>query len=318
MEDYTATRRTVLRASAAATAAGGLSAVATAAPPFDGWLENTSNFDGLIDRTGQSEVTVSVGVSGNGGPNGFGPPAIRVDPGTTVVWEWTGDGYHNVEAEDGAFRSESTDSAGYTFEQIFEEEGVVKYLCRPHEPMGMKGAVVVGDAEVAIDDVAAGEDRFGGADYGDWFDDVGNFEGTVDRTGQERVTVKVGSEGNNGVLAFDPPAVRVDPGTTVVWEWTGVGGAHNVVAEDGRFESELTGDADHTFERAVESGLIKYYCLPHKEMGMKGAVVVDGTSSGGLTAPGALLSIGGGLGLTAGLFGLFGTAIRERSIGYDE
>lgn len=95
--------------------------------------------------------------------------------------------------------------------------------------------------------------------------------------------------------------------------WAG----HNVVAEDGRFESKLTGDAGHTFERTVERGLTKYYCLPHKEMGMKGAVVVDGASSGGLTAPGALLSIGGGLGLTAGLFGLFGTAMREHSTGYD-
>ena len=49
-------------------------------------------------------------------------------------------------------------------------------------------------------------------DYGGWFEDVPNFEGTADRTGEDEVTVTVGAGGD---LVFDPPAVHVDPGTTV-------------------------------------------------------------------------------------------------------
>ncbi|MFB6170080.1 MAG: hypothetical protein ABEJ06_02935, partial [Haloarculaceae archaeon] len=49
-----------------------------------------------------------------------------------------------------------------------------------------------------------------GPDYGGWFDDVGNYDGTtVDRTGQDQVTITVGAQGNGGTFAFDPPAVRV-------------------------------------------------------------------------------------------------------------
>jgi len=108
-------------------------------------LEEVGNFDGsLEDATGQSEVTVDVGVEANGGNFGFGPAAIRIDAGTTVVWEWTGKGNsHNVAAEDGSFESELTDEEGFTFEQTFDESGVVRYNCTPHKAVGMKGALVV-------------------------------------------------------------------------------------------------------------------------------------------------------------------------------
>ena len=92
--------------------------------------------------------------------------------------------------------------------------------------------------------------------YGEWMSDVSNYEATVDYTGQESVTVAVGA-GENGVL-FDPPAILVDPGTTVTWEWTGKGDQHNVVhqpeGEDGdpAFESELMEEAGATFERTLE------------------------------------------------------------------
>jgi hypothetical protein len=49
-----------------------------------------------------------------------------------------------VAAENGDFESEMVGEAGDTFEQTFDEEGVYKYACTPHKPMGMKGAVVVG------------------------------------------------------------------------------------------------------------------------------------------------------------------------------
>jgi len=116
----------------------------------------------------------------------------------------------------------------------------------------------------------------GSTDFGGWFDDTSNFDGVVDETGTERVTVEVGATGNDGNFAFDPPAIRVSEGTTVVWKWTGEGGSHDVVAADGSFEADLNGTAGHTFEHTFDaSGTTKYYCMPHKSMGMKGAVVVE-------------------------------------------
>ncbi|MFD1600945.1 halocyanin domain-containing protein [Halobellus rarus] len=113
-------------------------------PSFDGYLAETSNYDGVADRTGNDEVTVTVGAEANGGNFGYGPAAVRVSPGTTVVWEWNGRGsLHNVAAEDGSFESEQVQESGHTFSQTFEETGTVKYYCTPHETIGMKGVVVV-------------------------------------------------------------------------------------------------------------------------------------------------------------------------------
>lgn len=111
---------------------------------FDGWFDDVSNYDGVVDATGQEAVTVDVGVEGNQGAFAFGPAAVRVDAGTTVTWEWTGNGgAHNVAAEDGSFESGTVSDAGYTFEQTFEATGEVKYVCTPHQSLGMKGIVVV-------------------------------------------------------------------------------------------------------------------------------------------------------------------------------
>lgn len=111
---------------------------------YDAWLENVPNYDGsTVDRTGEDTVTVAVG-AGNGLL--FDPPAVRVTLGTTVVWEWTGNGgQHNVKAQSGAFESELASAEGTTFEWTFEESGVVRYLCVPHEAVGMKGVVEVVD-----------------------------------------------------------------------------------------------------------------------------------------------------------------------------
>ncbi|ELZ52536.1 MULTISPECIES: halocyanin domain-containing protein [Halorubrum] len=110
-------------------------------------------------------------------------------------------------------------------------------------------------------------------DYGGWFDGANNYEQTVDATGQDEVTVDVGA--GDG-LAFGPAAVAVSPGTTVVWEWTGQGGGHNVAAESGDFESETVQEEGHTFEYTFEEpGTYEYVCTPHSSVGMKGAVVVQ-------------------------------------------
>lgn len=110
------------------------------------YLSNASNFDDeMVDAVDSSQVQIDVGVQGNGANYGFGPPAIRIETGTEIDWEWTGDGgLHNVVAEDGAFDSGSAvDNEGEVFSHTFEEGGTYLYYCRPHQPQGMKGAVVV-------------------------------------------------------------------------------------------------------------------------------------------------------------------------------
>ena len=143
-------RRDFLRVAGGSAAVGTAAATATPAAAqasFDGWMSDVGNYSEVTDATGQDEVSITVGAEGNGGAFAFGPPAVQVDPGTTVVWEWNGEGgQHNVVAEEGGeFESELTAEAGFTFEQTLESEGVIKYFCQPHRALGMKGVVVVGE-----------------------------------------------------------------------------------------------------------------------------------------------------------------------------
>jgi halocyanin-like protein len=141
---------------------------------------------------------------------------------------------------------------------------------------GSSGGGSDGDGNDDADDGGGGKDGGSGEPYDAWLDDVSNYDGSpVDRTGEDSVPVAVGA--GNGLL-FDPPAVRVTAGTTVVWEWTGMGGQHNVKATNGAFESELASTEGTTFEWTFEeSDVVRYLCVPHEAVGMKGVVeVVDG------------------------------------------
>jgi len=135
----------------------------------------------------------------------------------------------------------------------------------------LAGCIGGGGPSATSDDWEYLED---GPDYDGWFGDTGNFEGTVDWTGRDSVTIDVGA--GDGGLLFAPPAVRVDVGTTITWKWSGAGGRHNVVATDGTFDSgSATASGDATFEYTPEStGTYRYVCVPHESMGMVGAVDV--------------------------------------------
>lgn len=113
-------------------------------------------------------------------------------------------------------------------------------------------------------------------EYGSWFDGVGNYANTIDRRGTDATTVLVGVRANGGYLGFGPAAVAVDPGTTVTWDWTGRGGAHDVAAENGAFDSGPPVRAgDTTFEYRFDApGVYRYVCTPHRGLGMRGAVFV--------------------------------------------
>ena len=294
--------------------------VAQQDPDLTNWFGDVSNYEGIVDERGNSRVTVKVGAEGNGGGFGFGPPAVRIDSGTTVVWEWTGDGgSHDVVAEDGTYESELLATAGETFEFTFEDEGVSTYACSPHKAMGMKGAVIIGDAKMTGASSASTSEPTPEfeyvprePDYEGWFDNVDNFEGTLDLRGQKEVHIEVGADGNGGEFALSPPAIHIDPGTRVIWEWIGEDGPHEFMAEDGEYVSPSlsTGEWGLVFDGV---GISKYACEPHGHSGMKGAIVVGDISEGVYEVTTDHLTVLGGLGLSGVLFAMFALGTRSKT-----
>lgn len=206
-----------LGAGAVATTATATTASAQEGYDYDGWLSDVKNYEGAtLDFRGQSEVTVDVGA---GSDNiRFAPPAILVDPGTTVVWEWTGKGGgHNVVHQpsgDGepAFETEIASEAGHTFEYTFEAEDVFKYYCAPHKPFGMKGVVAVGSTEDQIAQPDGGGNGGGDGGTGGQNGDGSGGHGDGGDGGSEDVPpgAKVGTDilalyGLAAVLAFLSP-----------------------------------------------------------------------------------------------------------------
>jgi len=260
------------------------------------WFAKTDGTDGVVDATGESEVTVEVGTSGNGGNFAFAPPVLRVDPGTRVVRRWTGEGgTHDVVAEDGTFESATSSTAGETFEWTPESTGVVAYARTPHRALGMRGAVVVGDVRVDLGDGSGTEESRAanssatdpsgsdGADsdleparsFDGWLADTSNYEGVLDATGESEVTVAVGARGNGGQFAFDPPAVHVDPGTTAIREWVGDTGPYDVVDSDLGYRSEQVSGPSHTFGGEFGGDdLSTYERSEYGDEGMRGVVLV--------------------------------------------
>lgn len=113
-----------------------------------------NGFDGsVMQSTGQDEVAIDVGAGENG--LAFSPAAIIVSTGTTISFEWTGEGgLHNVvstesDTYDGDFSSDfdfdsgDPKESGDPFEQSFDNTGVALYHCEPHATVGMKGAIIV-------------------------------------------------------------------------------------------------------------------------------------------------------------------------------
>ena len=140
-------------------------------------------------------------------------------------------------------------------------------------------------------------------DLGGYLDNANTYDGTVtDKTGQDTVTVQVGT-GDQG-YGFTPAGVRVDNGATVEWEWTGNGGSHNVVADEGPIDSgSPAGGSGVMYELTFqEDGIYNYYCSPHQSLGMLGSVVVgtdyptvepaSGGGGGGPALPGSAKTIG--------------------------
>jgi len=112
----------------------------------------------------------------------------------------------------------------------------------------------------------------------DYLADANQYDGSIeDLTGQDEVTVEVGT-GDTG-FGFSPAAIRIDSSTTVVWEWTGNGGAHNVASVEDSESDFNSGNAvaeeGTTFEQSFDNtGIQLYECTPHTANGMLGAIEV--------------------------------------------
>lgn len=133
-------------------------------PDWDGWLEDIDG--GYRDARGSDEVTVRVGASGNGGSFAFQPAGLWVDPGTTVIFQWTGQGGgHNVVAQSGPAdldSGEPVSEAGTTYELTVEAGGITEYICEPHAGLGMQGAIAVGEDVPTVAYEPAGSGGEGG------------------------------------------------------------------------------------------------------------------------------------------------------------
>ncbi|WP_435195727.1 halocyanin domain-containing protein [Natronomonas sp. EA1] len=292
------------------TAAIGLGTALAARPVAAGtdltdWLAKTDGAGQVVDKTGKKQVEITVGASGNGGAFGFGPPVLRVDPGTKVTWRWTGKGgSHNVVASDGSFESPMQTEG--TYSTTVENAGVIRYYCAPHKAMGMRGALVVGDAQVTLPgsgtptptpgNESAGENQETPEEkpsFDGWLANTENYDGVHDLRGKDEVTVKVGAQGNGGPLAFEPAAIHVDAGTVVRFRWVGPR-QYDVVDPELDIASEQVAKKGHEYAvRFDGDGLATYACTEYGDQGMRGVVIVGDGPQERLTWQG--VGAGGGL-----------------------
>lgn len=117
------------------------------------------------------------------------------------------------------------------------------------------------------------------AETREWITTIRGDVTPQDARGRDTATVDVGA-GEQG-LSFDPAVLRVDPGTTVRYRWTGRGGVHDVAFKGSDRASARTYEAGHTWTITLdEPGVRRYVCSPHRLLGMKGLIMVGEGSVG--------------------------------------
>ena len=176
-ESADVSRRAVLRGVAAGTAASAAAGTAAAQDEEGGeggedgegdgaggnvrpvWPDYISDArdEGYEDLRGESSVTVEVGAGGEG--LAFAPTRLWIDPGTEVTFEWVSNGHNvlpNSQPEGAGWEGhEPLENEGFTYSHTFETGGMYPYFCSPHEGLGMKGAIAVGE-EVETETVGGG------------------------------------------------------------------------------------------------------------------------------------------------------------------
>lgn len=117
-------------------------------PKVTDWLSDVNNYDGsIVDKTGQSEVTIEMGAEGNDGNFAFEPPATRIDNNTIVIWnDIDEDWVHSLNFVEGFDTAEGTHHSEEDpdLEKVtFNSAGIILYSCAPHEALNEKGAIIV-------------------------------------------------------------------------------------------------------------------------------------------------------------------------------
>jgi plastocyanin len=75
-------------------------------------------------------------------PNRFDPASITVPAGTTVTWVDVS-GSHTTTSYDGLWDTGDRLQVGESFSYTFNQPGIYRYYCKPHENAGMIGTVTV-------------------------------------------------------------------------------------------------------------------------------------------------------------------------------
>lgn len=118
----------------------------------DGTSEPTADGDDTT-ADGDDEWGLTVAVGPDGEPV-FEPGTeipLRVQPGTTVSFEWESDGHtiHVASQPDEAEWAghESSEDAGFVHEHTFVVVGRYRFFCSRHREEGMVGEIIVGDCD---------------------------------------------------------------------------------------------------------------------------------------------------------------------------
>jgi plastocyanin len=176
----------------------------------------------------------------------FDPAVITVSTGTTLVWRNEDAVPHTVTATEGAFDSGIFDPGG-SFAFTYNEPGAFPYVCQLHPQM--QGAVTVeGDPVAAADPSAAPPPA------------------EVDATASSDAPApQARSDATISIVdfAFEPSALQVAAGDSVVWSNDGVA-PHTVT---GDFADSGVLDPGQTFTHTFEvGGRFDYVCALHPNM----------------------------------------------------
>ena len=147
-------RRTVIRSAGAGLAAT-IPVLSGCAAPLVRTREGTSASNGANEPTTDRDdgwgLTVAVGPGGRPVFELGTEIPLRVQPGTTVSFEWRSDGHdiHVAGQPDEANWAghESTEDAGFVHEHTFVVVGRYRFFCERHREEGMVGEVHVGDCD---------------------------------------------------------------------------------------------------------------------------------------------------------------------------
>jgi plastocyanin len=72
---------------------------------------------------------------------------------------------------------------------------------------------------------------------------------------------------------FKPRALTVQKGDRVVWKW--INGSHTVTFRKGPYDKTLNRAHPRRVRTFKRRGTFRYYCRPHRALGMRGKIVVN-------------------------------------------